>query len=94
MLDQSLQKHLKLTEEQAIKIKPILEESFTELAAMVRHLAEKGTSSLEDFRTQYDELVKNLREQLQSLLDKDQMDTLDNHSEELKEKIQENAIAI
>ncbi|MFW2367338.1 MAG: hypothetical protein ACN4GW_13040 [Desulforhopalus sp.] len=93
-LVEELSQLLKLTEEQAIKIKPILEESFTELAMMVERLSEQGVSSLEDFKVQYDELVQNLREKLQSFLDKEQMDSLDNHSEELKEKIQENVIAI
>lgn len=85
---------LQLTEEQAAKIKPILEDTFTQLAEMVERLSEQGASSLADFRLQYDELVKNLREKLQDFLDKEQMDTLENHSEELKEKIQENVIAI
>jgi len=85
---------LKLTEEQAVKIKPILEDTFTQLAEMVGHLSEQGAGYLEDFMVQYDELVKNLRGKLDSFLDKEQMDNLENHSEELKEKIQENVIAI
>ena len=85
---------LKLTEEQAAKIKPILEYTFTQLAEMVEHLSEQGASNLADFRVKYDELVKDLKEKLQSFLYKEQMDTLENHSEELKEKIQENVIAI
>lgn len=85
---------LKLTEEQAVKIKPILEDTFTQLAEMVGHLSEQGASNLEDFMVQYDELVKNLRGKLDSFLNKEQMDTLENHSEELKEKIQENVISI
>jgi hypothetical protein len=93
-LVEEFSKLLKLTEEQALKVKPILEDTFTELAAMVERLSEQGASSLEDFRTHYDELVKNLREKLQKFLDKEQMDTFENESEELKEKIQENVIAI
>lgn len=85
---------LKLTEEQAVKIKPILEDTFIQLAEMVERLSEQGASNLEDFKVQFDELVKDLREKLQNFLDKEQMDTLENHSEELKEKIQENVIAI
>ena len=93
-LIEELSELLKLTEEQAVKIKPILEDTLTQLADMVERLSEQGASNLEDFKLHYDELVKNLREKLQNFLDKEQMDTLENHSEELKEKIQENVIAI
>lgn len=93
-LVEELSELLKLTEEQAAKIKPILEDTFTRLAEMVEHLSAQGASNLADFMAQYDELAKDLKEKLQSFLDKEQMDTLENHSEELKEKIQENVIAI
>ena len=80
---------LKLTEEQAVKLKPILEDSFNQLAEMMDRLAREGVKSLEEFKIQYDQLTEELKKKLQDTLDSNQMESLEQHSEELKEKIQE-----
>ena len=78
---------LELTEEQAEKLKPIFEDSFSRLAVMLDQLAEQGMKNWDDFKTKYDDLIKDLREKLQDYLNNEQMDSFENHSDELKEKI-------
>jgi len=78
---------LELTEEQAEKLKPILEDSFSHLAVMFDQLSEQGIRNWDDFKTKYDDLIKDLREKLQDSLNSEQMDSFENHSDELKEKI-------
>lgn len=80
---------LKLTKEQAVKLKPILEDSFNQLAEMMDQFARDGMKGLEEFKTQYDQMTKELKKKLQDTLDSNQMESLEKHSEELKEKIQE-----
>lgn len=80
---------LKLSEEQAVKLKPIIEDSFNQLAGIMDRFAREGMKSLEDFKTQYDQLTKELNKKLKDTLDRDQMESLEKHSEELKVKIQD-----
>lgn len=80
---------LELTEEQAEKLMPVLEESFSKLAEMLDLLSEQGIKSWDDFKLKYDDLIKDLREKLQEILNNKQMESFENHSDELKDKIHE-----
>jgi hypothetical protein len=80
---------LQLTEEQAKKLKPVLEDSVKELSTMVDELAKSGMSALGDFKVQYEEFAKELREKLQETLDKDQLEKYDEYKEEKRDKIAE-----
>lgn len=87
-LDAELSAVLELTEEQAAKLKPIFEDSLTQLSEMLDRLAKEGSKSWEEFRLQYENLSKELREKLQDTLDSEQIKRLDKYNEEKKEKIQ------
>ncbi|NNK96583.1 MAG: hypothetical protein HKP41_19725 [Desulfobacterales bacterium] len=78
---------LELTEEQAEKLKPLFEDSFNKLAVMLDQLSEQGMKNWDDFKAKYDDLIKNLREKLQDILNNKQMESFENHSDELKKKI-------
>lgn len=78
---------LELTEEQVIKLKPILEDSLTQLSEILGELTKEGSRSWEEFKRQYELLGKELKEKLQGTLDKEQMKRLDKYHEEKKEKI-------
>ena len=79
---------LELTEEQMIKLKPVLEDSFAQLGNIFNDLAKEGSRSWEGFKKQYEELSEELQEKLQDTLDREQMKRLEKYNEEQKEKIQ------
>ena len=86
-LVQELTAYLDLTQEQIMKLKPILEDSITQLSEMLDMLAKEGSKGWEEFKRQYEEFSKELREKLQGTLDDEQMQKLDKYNEEKKEKI-------
>ena len=55
-----LEKFLKLTENQVAKLKPMLEDAFNQLGAMLDNLAQEGTRSLEKFQMETAFLAKTL----------------------------------
>lgn len=79
---------LKLTEEQAVKLKPIFQDSVTQMQKMFDDLARVGNKSWEGFKKQYEELSRELRDKLQDTLDNEQMKRLEKYNEEKKVKIQ------
>ena len=79
---------LELTEEQMVKLKPVLEDSFAQLGNIFNDLAKEGSRSWEGFKKQYEELSEELQEKLQDTLDREQMKRLEKYNEEQKEKIQ------
>ena len=80
---------LQLTEDQAQKIKPILEESIDDLNKLISKLKAEGLSTWNEFKSQYEELSANLRDQLQEMLDSGQLERLDKYNKEKKEKLHE-----
>ena len=44
---------LELTEEQVVKLKPMLDDSFNQLADLLNDVSRKGTESLGEFKTRY-----------------------------------------
>jgi len=80
---------LDLTEAQANKLKPVLEESVTELADIFAGLAEEGKSNWESVKQQYEQFSKDLKAKLQDTLDKKQMEKLKKYNEENKVKVQQ-----
>jgi len=86
-LTEELESVLQLTEEQAEKLKPVLEDSVNQLTELVGNLTKSGKSALEDFKVQYENLSKSLRDKLKDTLDSKQLDQLDEYNKEKKEKI-------
>lgn len=78
---------LKLTEAQIDELKPILEDGFEQLGEMLDRLVSEGNKSLEEFKQQYEQLSKDLDRRLKDTLDSEQVESLDTHHEELREKI-------
>ena len=79
---------LELTEEQMVKLKPVLEDSFAQLGKIFNDLAKEGSRNWEGFKKQYEALSGELQEKLQDTLDREQMKRLEKYNEEQKEKIQ------
>ncbi len=86
-LIQDISKFLDLTDDQVQKLKPVLEESFSQLGEMITELGEHGSKSWDEFKLQYEQFSKELREKLQDSLDSEQMKKLDRYNEEKMEKI-------
>ncbi len=86
-LTEELSSVLQLTEEQAEKLKPVLEDSVNQLTELVGNLTKSGKSALDDFKVQYENLSKRLRDKLKDTLDSKQLDRLDEYNKEKKEKI-------
>lgn len=79
---------LELSEEQAAKIKPVLEDSMTRLSTLFNELAKEGSKSWEKFRQNFEQLATDLQNSLQESLDNEQMKRLEEYNEEQKVKIQ------
>jgi Na+/phosphate symporter len=86
-LAEALTELLVLTEEQVVKIKPILQDGFEQLAALLEQLAKEGQKNLEAFAQRYEELNRELKDRLDESLDGDQLEKLEKHREELRNKI-------
>lgn len=85
---------LKLTEEQAKKIEPVLSESFNDLSSLLGDFMKSGSDNVDQFKSQFDQITKELKEKLQEHLDKEQMETLEKHNQELKEEIQQAVFSV
>lgn len=79
---------LELSEEQAKKIKPVLEESFAELSAMTQGLAEEGSRNWSEFKKDFEKLTEDLYNKVQETLDNKQMEKLEEYNDQQKEKIE------
>ena len=82
-----LEEFLKLTEAQIGKLRPVLEDAFNQLGDMLDRLAEEGTRSFEKFKQEYEALNGDLRQKLSETLDGSQMELLETHRDELRDKI-------
>ena len=85
---------LKLTEEQANKIEPALSKSFSDLSSLLGDFMKSGSDNIDQFRSQFDQITKELKERLQEHLDKEQMETLEKHNQKLKEEIQQAVFSV
>jgi hypothetical protein len=68
---------LDLTEDQARKIKPILEESFTEMSEKISELRGKGEKNWEDFKKDFEKLTSDLYDKVQDILNDEQIEKLE-----------------
>lgn len=85
---QDLNELLELSEEQAKKIEPVLEQSFNELGDMIKGLADEGARNWDEFRKDFEKMTKDLHDKVKETLDKEQMEKLEEYNEEQKENIQ------
>lgn len=79
---------LKLTETQILELKPMLEDAFNRLGEMLSKLARQGNMSLEEFKNNYEALSEELRQKLESTLDREQIKSFNQHRQELRENIE------
>ena len=78
---------LALTEEQAQKLKPMLEDSFNQISDRVQGLAEEGTENWNEFKEEFEKLTKDLYDKVQETLDDEQLEKLEKYNEDQKEDI-------
>jgi len=79
---------LALTEEQVSKLKPVLEDSMTQLSNLIEKLAEKGSSGWDEFKNQYRTMTDELKRKLQETLDEQQMERFEEYRQEKQDKIE------
>ena len=79
---------LELTEEQAAKLKPVLEDGMVKLTVLFNELAQEGSRSWEKFREKLEQVTRDLKDSLQETLDDEQMKRLEEYNKEQKVKIQ------
>lgn len=79
---------LELTEEQAKKLQPVLEDSFNQLSDKILGLAEEGTRNWIEFKEEFDKLTQDLYDKVKETLNQEQMQKLEKYNEEQKEDIQ------
>lgn len=79
---------LALTEEQFSKLRPVMEDSMSQMSEMIEDLADKGGSGWEEFKKQYKTLTDDLKKKLQDTLDKQQMERFEEYKQEKQDKIE------
>lgn len=85
---------IELSEEQAKELKPVLEKTVQDLNQMVDNLTTEGIKSWGEFKEQYELLHKDLKQQLESILNGEQMKKLEEYNKEKMQKIRENLIEV
>ena len=78
---------LVLTEEQAQKLKPVIEDSFNQLADKIQELAKEGSKDWNKFKQDFEKLTKDLYDKVQETLDDEQLEKLEKYNEDQKEDI-------
>jgi hypothetical protein len=78
---------LQLTEEQAAKIKPILEESVVEFSTMMKETAKQSSKSWNELVQEFEQITKDLYDKVKDTLNDEQMERLENYDREQMEKI-------
>jgi len=87
-LTAELSEFLALSEEQLSKLKPVLEDSMTEMTEMIEALAKKGSDGWDEFKKQYKTLTDELKKKLEETLDNQQMERFEEYKQDKQDKIQ------
>jgi hypothetical protein len=85
---------LALTEEQAQKLKPVLEDSFNQLADKIQGLAKEGSRDWNEFKQDFEKLTKDLYDKVQETLDDEQLEKLEKYNEDQKEDIKKALLTV
>ncbi len=80
---------LQLTEEQATKIRPILEETVAEFNMMLKEAAQQGTKNWSEFVQEFEQITKDLYDKVRDTLNDEQMERLENYDREQMQKIKQ-----
>ena len=78
---------LVLTEEQAQKLQPVLEDSFNQLADKIQQLAKEGSKDWTEFKQDFEKMTRDLYDKVQETLDDEQLEKLEKYNEDQKEDI-------
>ena len=78
---------LVLTEEQAQKLKPVIEDSFNQLADKIQELAKEGSKDWTEFKQDFEKMTRDLYDKVRETLDDEQLEKLEKYNEDQKEDI-------
>jgi hypothetical protein len=78
---------LALTEEQAQKLQPVLEDSFNQLADKIQQLAKEGSKDWTEFKQDFEKMTRDLYDKVRETLDDEQLEKLEKYNEDQKEDI-------
>lgn len=78
---------LALTEEQAQKLKPVLEDSFTQLSDRIREIAKEGSKDWSEFKQEFEKMTRDLYDKVQETLNDEQLEKLEKYNEDQQEDI-------
>ena len=79
---------LALTEEQVRKLKPVMEDSMSQMSEMIEDLADKGSNGWQEFKKRYKTLTDDLKKKLEDTLDKQQMERFEEYKQQKQDKIE------
>jgi len=88
-----LSRALELTEDQLVKLRPVLEVSMAELSRMIAEMTKLGSRGWDSFKKQYESFNNELKKKMEETLDNQQLEKLDKYNKEQEKKI-ENSIFI
>jgi hypothetical protein len=88
LLDE-LTKLLALTQEQIEKIGPVIKQALEKQAELLRRFAQDTGKKFEQFRKEYEALSADTQRKLKDTLDSGQLEKMDKHMEDIKDKIQD-----
>ncbi len=77
-----------LTEEQLDKLRPVLEDSMSQMSRLLDGLADQGKSGWEDFKNEYKVLTDELKKKLEEMLEDQQMDRFEEYEQRQQDKIE------
>lgn len=86
MID-DLNELLALTEEQAQKLQPVLEDSFNQLSDKIQEIAKEGSKDWTEFKQDFEKMTRDLYDKVQETLDDEQLEKLEKYNEDQKEDI-------
>ncbi|MBT8345493.1 MAG: hypothetical protein KJO28_04240 [Desulfofustis sp.] len=85
---------LALTEEQAQKLKPVLEDSINQVAEKMQEEAQEGAQDWNEFKQELEKLTRDLYDKVQETLDDEQMEKLEKYNEDQKEDIKKTLFTV
>jgi len=78
---------LALTEEQAAKLKPVIEDSLTKMSDLINETVKQGNRSWVEFTSKFEQLSKEFKDKLNETLNQDQQQRFEEYNQKQKEKI-------
>ncbi len=93
-MSQEISSVLQLTEEQAQKLKPVMQDSMNQLGEMLTELKKSGLSAFGEYREKFEQFSSDLRSKLESTLNQNQLERFDQYRNEKLGKLDKGLLEV